>query len=165
MNVNDVAKKTMGRIAKAQEKLDALYAKRDEMTADYNSKMDAINSQIKEQEKEVATLNTKAQEEKLRAANRLLAKKGITADQLLLAIANGDLYGIQEIMENGGVAPAVSENVLEEINNDNTEAETENEAEFSADESSFASETSSDAQNAETSAEHDYNNYLGNGSY
>lgn len=161
MNVNDVAKKTMGRIAKAQEKLDSLVTKRDEMIADYENKLSTLNAQIKEQEKELATLNTKAQEEKLRAANRLLAKKGITADQLLVAIANGDLYGIQEIMENGGVAPAASEDVPEDSIEEVSVDETETEREYTSDEAPAESET----QDEQTNQESAYNNYLGNGSY
>lgn len=160
MNINDVAKKTMGRIAKAQEKLDSLVAKRDEMITDYENKLSTLNAQIKEQEKEVSSLNTKAQEEKLRAANRLLAKKGITADQLLVAIANGDLYGIQEIMENGGTTADASE-----VSDDALTEDAGTDTDESVTESDTVSEVSESSNESGYNQEGDYNNYLGNGGY
>ncbi len=152
MNVNDIAKNTMARVGKAQEKLDALTAKRDELIAKYESELASVNSSIKEQEKLIASLNAKAQDEKLRAASKLLAKSGVTVDQLLVAVANNDLYGLQEMLENGGVIPSSPASDTDEESDEDGNTET---AEPAPDDTADSTESDETA----------YSNYLGNGGY
>lgn len=104
--MKDTAKKMLAKIEKEQAKLDLLINKRNEYTAAYQEKVTEMNEGIKEQEKVVAALRRQEEIEKYDTVKSILGKKGISVDDLLTAAENGDMYGIQEILEG---KPSVSE--------------------------------------------------------
>ena len=87
-NNNAVAAKTMEKIAKEENKLIALENKRDE-----------LDNAIKECKAEIARLKEQANQEKLQAIGAATVGKNISLDELLLAIASGDLLTLQEKIE------------------------------------------------------------------
>ncbi len=124
--MKDVAKKTLAKIEKEQAKLDSLIAKRDEYNAMVQAKLAEMNDEIKKQEKVLAGLREQEKAEKLDAVASLMGQSGISVDDLLKAAAKGDLYAIQEMLENKGKAPvntgetATNEPVAENTNSENT---------------------------------------------
>jgi hypothetical protein len=119
--MKDVAKKTLAKIEKEQTKLDSLTAKRDELTATYQAKLAELNEDIKEQEKTLAVLRGQEKAEKLEAVASILGQSGASVDDLLVAVANGDLYAIQEMIEaKGKPAPETVTDTSDDTDNDNS---------------------------------------------
>lgn len=106
----NVAEKTIAKIAKEQKKLDTLVAKRDEYNANVQAKLDSMNEDIKEQKAVIAELRKQEKAEKLEAISTMMNDKGISVDDLLNAVANNDLYAIQESMESSEKPASDSEN-------------------------------------------------------
>lgn len=106
----NVAEKTIAKIAKEQKKLDTLVAKRDEYNANVQAKLDSMNEDIKEQKAVIAELRKQEKAEKLEAISTMMNDKGISVDDLLNAVANNDLYAIQESMESSKKSASDSEN-------------------------------------------------------
>lgn len=106
----NVAEKTIAKIAKEQKKLDALVAKRNEYNANVQAKLDSMNEDIKEQKAVIAELRKQEKAEKLEAISTMMNDKGISVDDLLNAVANNDLYAIQESMESSEKSASDSEN-------------------------------------------------------
>lgn len=109
--MKEVAKKTLEMIEKEQAKLDALIAKREELTAGYQAKLSEMNEAVRKQEKVISSLREREKNEKLSAVASLMGAKGISVDDLLKAAESGDLYGIQEQIESKSAksAPAPAE--------------------------------------------------------
>ena len=105
----NVAEKTIAKIAKEQKKLDTLVAKRDEYNANVQAKLDSMNEDIKEQKAVIAELRKQEKVEKLEAISTMMNDKGISVDDLLNAVANNDLYAIQESMESSEKSASDSE--------------------------------------------------------
>lgn len=105
----NVAKKTIAKIAKEQKKLDTLVAKRNEYNANVQAKLDSMNEDIKEQKAVIAELRKQEKAEKLEAISTMMNDKGISVDDLLNAVANNDLYAIQESMESSEKSASDSE--------------------------------------------------------
>lgn len=105
----NVAEKTIAKIAKEQKKLDTLVAKRDEYNANVQAKLDSMNEDIKEQKAVIAELRKQEKAEKLEAISTMMNDKGISVDDLLNAVANNDLYAIQESMESSEKSASDSE--------------------------------------------------------
>lgn len=106
----NVAEKTIAKIAKEQKKLDILVAKRNEYNANVQAKLDSMNEDIKEQKAVIAELRKQEKAEKLEAISTMMNDKGISVDDLLNAVANNDLYAIQESMESSEKSASDSEN-------------------------------------------------------
>lgn len=106
----NVAEKTIAKIAKEQKKLDTLIAKRNEYNANVQAKLDSMNEDIKEQKAVIAELRKQEKAEKLEAISTMMNDKGISVDDLLNAVANNDLYAIQESMESSEKSASDSEN-------------------------------------------------------
>ncbi|RJW77217.1 hypothetical protein DW025_00915 [Coprococcus sp. AF38-1] len=106
----NVAEKTIAKIAKEQKKLDTLVAKRNEYNANVQAKLDSMNEDIKEQKAVIAELRKQEKAEKLEAISTMMNDKGISVDDLLNAVANNDLYAIQESMESSEKSASDSEN-------------------------------------------------------
>lgn len=106
----NIAEKTIAKIAKEQKKLDTLVAKRDEYNANVQAKLDSMNEDIKEQKAVIAELRKQEKAEKLEAISTMMNDKGISVDDLLNAVANNDLYAIQESMESSEKSASDSEN-------------------------------------------------------
>jgi cell division protein FtsB len=105
----NVAEKTIAKIAKEQKKLDTLVAKRNEYNANVQAKLDSMNEDIKEQKAVIAELRKQEKVEKLEAISTMMNDKGISVDDLLNAVANNDLYAIQESMESSEKSASDSE--------------------------------------------------------
>ena len=105
----NVAEKTIAKIAKEQKKLDTLVAKRNEYNANVQAKLDSMNEDIKEQKAVIAELRKQEKAEKLEAISTKMNDKGISVDDLLNAVANNDLYAIQESMESSEKSASDSE--------------------------------------------------------
>lgn len=105
----NVAEKTIAKIAKEQKKLDTLVAKRNEYNANVQAKLDSMNEDIKEQQAVIAELRKQEKAEKLEAISTMMNDKGISVDDLLNAVANNDLYAIQESMESSEKSASNSE--------------------------------------------------------
>lgn len=105
----NVAEKTIAKIAKEQKKLDTLVAKRNEYNANVQAKLDSMNEDIKEQKTVIAELRKQEKAEKLEAISTMMNDKGISVDDLLNAVANNDLYAIQESMESSEKSASDSE--------------------------------------------------------
>lgn len=105
----NVAEKTIAKIAKEQKKLDILVAKRNEYNANVQAKLDNMNEDIKEQKAVIAELRKQEKAEKLEAISTMMNDKGISVDDLLNAVANNDLYAIQESMESSEKSASDSE--------------------------------------------------------
>ena len=105
----NVAEKTIAKIAKEQKKLDTLVAKRNEYNANVQAKLDSMNEDIKEQKAVIAELRKQEKAEKLEAISTMMNDKGISVDDLLNAVANNDLYAIQESMESSEKSASDSE--------------------------------------------------------
>ena len=105
----NVAEKTIAKIAKVQKKLDTLVAKRNEYNANVQAKLDSMNEDIKEQKAVIAELRKQEKAEKLEAISTMMNDKGISVDDLLNAVANNDLYAIQESMESSEKSASDSE--------------------------------------------------------
>lgn len=105
----NVAEKTIAKIAKEQKKLDTLVAKRNEYNANVQAKLDSMNEDIKEQKAVIAELHKQEKAEKLEAISTMMNDKGISVDDLLNAVANNDLYAIQESMESSEKSASDSE--------------------------------------------------------
>lgn len=105
----NVAEKTIAKIAKEQKKLDILVAKRNEYNANVQAKLDSMNEDIKEQKAVIAELRKQEKAEKLEAISTMMNDKGISVDDLLNAVANNDLYAIQESMESSEKSASNSE--------------------------------------------------------
>ena len=105
----NVAEKTIAKIAKEQKKLDTLVAKRNEYNANVQAKLDSMNEDIKEQKAVIAELRKQEKAEKLEAISTMMNDKGISVDDLLNAVANNDLYEIQESMESSEKSASDSE--------------------------------------------------------
>lgn len=105
----NVAEKTIAKIAKEQKKLDTLVAKRNEYNANVQVKLDSMNEDIKEQKAVIAELRKQEKAEKLEAISTMMNDKGISVDDLLNAVANNDLYAIQESMESSEKSASDSE--------------------------------------------------------
>ena len=103
------AEKTIAKIAKEQKKLDTLVAKRNEYNANVQAKLDSMNEDIKEQKAVIAELRKQEKAEKLEAISTMMNDKGISVDDLLNAVANNDLYAIQESMESSEKSASDSE--------------------------------------------------------
>lgn len=101
-----ISKKVQAKINKEQEKLNALVAKRDEFIEQTQAKISEMNAVIKEQEKVLAGVQEQARAEQLSELSSAVSKKGISLEALLSAFHNNDLYGIQELLEGKGEAPA-----------------------------------------------------------
>ena len=106
----NVAEKIIAKIAKEQKKLDTLVAKRNEYNANVQAKLDSMNEDIKEQKAVIAELRKQEKAEKLEAISTMMNDKGISVDDLLNAVANNDLYAIQESMESSEKSASDSEN-------------------------------------------------------
>lgn len=105
----NVAEKAIAKIAKEQKKLDTLVAKRNEYNANVQAKLDSMNEDIKEQKAVIAELRKQEKAEKLEAISTMMNDKGISVDDLLNAVANNDLYAIQESMESSEKSASNSE--------------------------------------------------------
>lgn len=105
----NVAEKVIAKIAKEQKKLDTLVAKRNEYNANVQAKLDSMNEDIKEQKAVIAELRKQEKAEKLEAISTMMNDKGISVDDLLNAVANNDLYAIQESMESSEKSASDSE--------------------------------------------------------
>lgn len=105
----NVAEKIIAKIAKEQKKLDTLVAKRNEYNANVQAKLDSMNEDIKEQKAVIAELRKQEKAEKLEAISTMMNDKGISVDDLLNAVANNDLYAIQESMESSEKSASDSE--------------------------------------------------------
>ena len=105
----NIAEKTIAKIAKEQKKLDTLVAKRNEYNANVQAKLDSMNEDIKEQKAVIAELRKQEKAEKLEAISTMMNDKGISVDDLLNAVANNDLYAIQESMESSEKSASDSE--------------------------------------------------------
>lgn len=105
----NVAEKTIAKIAKEQKKLDTLVAKRNEYNANVQAKLDSMNEDIKERKAVIAELRKQEKAEKLEAISTMMNDKGISVDDLLNAVANNDLYAIQESMESSEKSASDSE--------------------------------------------------------
>ena len=105
----NVAERTIAKIAKEQKKLDTLVAKRNEYNANVQAKLDSMNEDIKEQKAVIAELRKQEKAEKLEAISTMMNDKGISVDDLLNAVANNDLYAIQESMESSEKSASDSE--------------------------------------------------------
>jgi cell division protein FtsB len=105
----NVAEKTIAKIAKEQKKLDTLVAKRNEYNANVQAKLDSMNEDIKEQKAVIAELRKQEKAEKLEAISTMMNDKGISVDDLLNAVANNDLYAIQESIESSEKSASDSE--------------------------------------------------------
>lgn len=105
----NVAEKTIAKIAKEQKKLDTLVAKCNEYNANVQAKLDSMNEDIKEQKAVIAELRKQEKAEKLEAISTMMNDKGISVDDLLNAVANNDLYAIQESMESSEKSASDSE--------------------------------------------------------
>ena len=105
----NVAEKTIAKIAKEQKKLETLVAKRNEYNANVQAKLDSMNEDIKEQKAVIAELRKQEKAEKLEAISTMMNDKGISVDDLLNAVANNDLYAIQESMESSEKSASDSE--------------------------------------------------------
>ena len=106
----NVAEKTIAKIAKEQKKLDTLVAKRNEYNANVQAKLDSMNEDIKEQKAVIAELRKQEKAEKLEAIGTMMNDQGLSVDDLLNAVANNDLYAIQESMESSEKSASDSEN-------------------------------------------------------
>lgn len=122
MQIENIAKRTMDKIQKTKEKLDALIAKRDDFQQSVDTKIAEMNENIKAVEKELSKLREQEKTEKLAAIGSALSKKGVDVNTLLAAVASNDLYAIQDILE-GNPAPA---SVSEQNEPSETVSETEN---------------------------------------
>ena len=69
-----------------------------------------MNEDIKEQKAVIAELRKQEKAEKLEAISTMMNDKGISVDDLLNAVANNDLYAIQESMESSEKSASDSEN-------------------------------------------------------
>lgn len=107
----EIAKKTIEKIEKEQTKLDGLLARREEINASFQEKLAEVNESIREQEKVISSLREREKTEKLAAVASMFNKSGVSVDDLLNAVENNDLYGLQEKLENKGAksAPVISE--------------------------------------------------------
>lgn len=121
--MKEIAKKTIEKIEKEQIKLDGLLAKREEITTGFQAKLAEINESIKEQEKVIASLREHEKTEKLSAIASMFKKNGVSVDDLLNAVTNNDLYGLQEKLENKGAAK--SEPTADSSDNENKNADDE----------------------------------------
>lgn len=124
MQIENIAKRTMDKIQKTEEKLDALIAKRDDFQQSVDTKIAEMNENIKAVEKELSKLREQEKTEKLAAIGSVLSKKGVSVNTLLAAVASNDLYAIQDILE-GNSAPAPA-SVSEQNESSETVSETEN---------------------------------------
>lgn len=122
MQIENIAKRTMDKIQKTKEKLDALIAKRDDFQQSVDTKIAEMNENIKAVEKELSKLREQEKTEKLAAIGSALSKKGVDVNTLLAAVASNDLYAIQDILE-GNPAPA---SVAEQNEPSEPVSETEN---------------------------------------
>lgn len=122
MQIENIAKRTMDKIQKTKEKLDALIAKRDDFQQSVDTKIAEMNENIKAVEKELLKLREQEKTEKLAAIGSVLSKKGVSVNTLLAAVASNDLYAIQDILE-GNPAPT---SVSEQNEPSETVSETEN---------------------------------------
>lgn len=95
----NIAKKTLAKIEKEQQKLDNLTTKRNDYTANYQAKLSEMNKAISEQKKVIAELKGQEKQEKLSAVANLAEKSGVSVDDLLKAVLKSDFYGIQEKLE------------------------------------------------------------------
>lgn len=84
-------------------------AKRNEYNANVQAKLDSMNEDIKEQKAVIAELRKQEKAEKLEAISTMMNDKGISVDDLLNAVANNDLYAIQESMESSEKSASDSE--------------------------------------------------------
>lgn len=153
MQINNIAKRTIEKIEKAEQKRDALIAKRDEFQKATDAKIAEMNEGIKEVDKELAKLREQEKTEKLAAIGSALSKKGVDVNTLLAAVANNDLYTIQDILE-GNSAPA-PEPATEQIEQVEAVAENvENEEVVETADNAENNENTENNENAEN-----YNNF------
>lgn len=124
MQIENIAKRTMDKIQKTEEKLEALIAKRDDFQQSVDTKIAEMNENIKAVEKELSKLREQEKTEKLAAIGSALSKKGVDVNTLLAAVASNDLYAIQDILE-GNSAPAPA-SVSEQNESSEPVSETEN---------------------------------------
>jgi len=123
----NIAKKTLAKIEKEQQKLDNLIAKRDDYTANYQAKLSEMNKAISEQKKVIAELKGQEKQEKLDAVANLAEKSGVSVDDLLKAVLKSDFYGIQEKLEGKSTE---SDDTGIYNNNENTYNNNENTIEY-----------------------------------
>lgn len=83
------------RIARVQAKLDALLLRRGE-----------LNKQIADTQKVLDELKAERKVKKLGTLDEIAESKGLSVDELLTAIQNGDLYALQEKLESAQSADA-----------------------------------------------------------
>ena len=107
-----ISKKIMAKLEKENNKLNELNKKRDEIVKAHLLKLEEIDKQIKAQTKIVDEIKAQEKAEKLDAIAVLMNRNGISVDALYNAVANGDLYGIQEALEKGdnSAVPLLPEN-------------------------------------------------------
>lgn len=138
-NISVKEKKILAKIEKEQKKLDVLIAKRTEIEKKYQTEFDKIDAEIKEQEKIVDNYREQEKQAKLAKLSSIIGKKGVDIDTLLNAVANNDLYSVQEMLEKAGkekalqsehspatsetatIEPAVSTSTSSETNNNTSE--------------------------------------------
>ena len=114
-----VSKKILAKIEKEQEKLDAMIAKRDEFTANYQAKLAEINSAINEQKKVIADLREQEKREKLGVVADLVSKNGVSVDDLLNAVLSGNFEDIQSKIVKTGKATGNGASIREASDGDN----------------------------------------------
>lgn len=106
---NASSKRLSSKIEKEQKKLNVLNEKRDGVTKKYQEELSKIDAEIKEQEKIVEGYREQERQAKLAKLSSIMGKKGVDIDSLLTAVANNDLYGIQEILEKANHTESKSE--------------------------------------------------------
>lgn len=114
-----VSKKILAKIEKEQEKLDAMIAKRDEFTANYQAKLAEFNSAINEQKKVIADLREQEKREKLGVVADLVSKNGVSVDDLLNAVLSGNFEDIQSKIVKTGKATGNGASIREASDGDN----------------------------------------------
>ena len=105
-----ISKKTLAKLERENNKLEDLMKKKDELIRLHQLKLEEIDKQIKVQSKVVDEVKAQEKAEKLDAIATLMNRNGISVDALYNAVTNGDLYGIQELIEKNETpsAPEVS---------------------------------------------------------
>lgn len=114
-----VSKKILAKIEKEQEKLEAMIAKRDEFTANYQAKLAEFNSAINEQKKVIADLREQEKREKLGVVADLVSKNGVSVDDLLNAVLSGNFEDIQSKIVKTGKATGNGASIREASDGDN----------------------------------------------
>lgn len=91
--------KTSDRIEKEQAKLDALYAKKSEISRAYEAQMQQFEDSIKKQKELLEQLRAQDKSEKVTKIVAVSEKLGISVEDMLDAAMNGDFASLQEKIE------------------------------------------------------------------